>query len=73
MGEVEIVVKVPEGVPKEVVERIVEREVERLRIRKMIEEILKNSELTEEDAIELGRIAKKGRGKVLDTLLDTGH
>ena len=30
MGDVEIVVKVPEGIPKEVVERAVKREIERI-------------------------------------------
>ncbi len=32
MGDVEIVVKVPEGVPKEVVERVVEKRIDKYRV-----------------------------------------
>ncbi|MCD6372952.1 MAG: hypothetical protein J7L37_05340 [Thermococcus sp.] len=40
--------------------------VTRLENLERVNELLKNSELTEEGAIELGRKAKKGRGEYLE-------
>ncbi len=45
MGDVEIVVKVPEGVPKEVVERAVKREIERIKEIERYAGILKGMEV----------------------------
>ena len=40
--------------------------VHRLESLERVNELLKNSELTEEEAIELGRKAKAGRGEYLE-------
>jgi len=73
MGDVEIVVKVPEGVPKERIERAVRRELEEITIRRRIEEILKDSEITDDLAVRLGRMAKSGRRSEIDRLLGGRH
>ncbi|WP_297535294.1 hypothetical protein [Thermococcus sp.] len=59
-----IVVKVPQGVDDRIALLIASSE--RLKAIVEINEALKESTLSEEDAIELGRLAKKGRGKYLE-------
>ena len=44
---------------------------ERLKTLARVNEILKHSELSDEDAIELGRRAKKGRGEYLEERYST--
>lgn len=61
----DIKVKLPSNVKKESAKLIAETIVNRLNELGMINEILKNSELTEKDALKLGRKAKKGRGAYL--------
>ena len=62
----DIVVKVPPTVDERVAGLIAEAIFRRLRSLAYVNEILMNSELTEEDAIELERKAKKGRGRYLE-------
>jgi len=61
-----IVVKVPPGVDDRIALLIARTISERLRTLVEINEALKESTLSEEDAVELGRLAKKGRGKYLE-------
>ncbi|ADC66487.1 conserved hypothetical protein [Ferroglobus placidus DSM 10642] len=62
----EIKIKVPPNVSEEVAKRIAEIVVGRIDELRWVNELLKNSELTEDDAVELGRKAKKGRGEYLE-------
>ncbi|WP_258083882.1 hypothetical protein [Thermococcus thermotolerans] len=61
-----IVVKVPSSVDEKLAELIAKTITARLKSLEKANELLKNSELTEEDAIELGRKAKAGRGEYLE-------
>jgi hypothetical protein len=61
----DIVVKVPPNMDKKLAELIAKTISERLKTLARLNEMLKNSELSEEDAIELGRKAKMGRGEYL--------
>ncbi|WP_238516249.1 hypothetical protein [Thermococcus gammatolerans] len=61
-----IVVKVPQGVDDRIALLIARTISERLKTLVEINEALKDSRLSEEDAVELGRLAKKGRGKYLE-------
>ncbi|NPA76417.1 MAG: hypothetical protein GXN93_01535 [Candidatus Diapherotrites archaeon] len=47
MGDVEIVIKVPEGVPKEVVERIISKEVDRIEKLRSVKGILPAEKIDE--------------------------
>ena len=60
-----IVVKVPPTVDEKLAKLIAKAIVGRLESLERVNELLKNSELTEEEAIELGRKAKAGRGEYL--------
>ncbi len=62
----EIKIKVPPNVSKEAAKRIAEVVVSRLNELKWVNEILKDSKLTEDDAIELGRNVKRRRGEYLE-------
>ncbi len=62
----EIKIRVPPNVNEEVARRIAEIVIGRINELKWVNELLKNSELTENDAIELGRKAKKSRGEYLE-------
>ncbi|MDK2781499.1 MAG: hypothetical protein PWR13_527 [Archaeoglobi archaeon] len=62
----EIKIRVPPNVSEEVAKRIAEIVVDRINELKWVNELLENSELTEDDAIELGKKAKKGRGEYLE-------
>ncbi len=64
MGD--IVVKVPPTVDEKLASLIARAISERLKSLARVNELLKDSELSEEDALELGRKAKKGRGKHLE-------
>lgn len=59
-------VRVPPTVDEKIADLIAKTISERLKTLAMVNELLKNSELSEEDAIDLGRRAKKGRGKYLE-------
>jgi len=61
-----IVVKVPPTVDEKLAKLIAKAIVGRLESLERVNELLKNSELTEEEAIELGRKAKAGRGEYLE-------
>ncbi|GAB6101603.1 hypothetical protein JCM16138_08260 [Thermococcus atlanticus] len=69
----DIVVKVPPTVDERVADLIAEAISKRLKSLAYVNEILMNSELTEEDAIELGRKAKKGRGRYLERKYSFGN
>jgi len=62
----DIVVRVPPTVDEKIADLIAKTISERLKTLAMVNELLKDSELSEEDAIDLGRRAKKGRGKYLE-------
>jgi len=62
----EIRIKVPQNVSEELARLIAETIVSRLSELRWVNEVLKNSDLTEEDALELGRRAKRGRGEHLE-------
>ena len=62
----EIRIRVPPNVSEEVARHIAEIVVGRINELRWVNEVLKNSELTEDDAIELGGKAKKGRGEYLE-------
>ncbi len=61
-----IVVKVPPTVDEKLAKLIAKAIVHRLESLERVNELLKNSELTEEEVIELGRKAKAGRGEYLE-------
>ncbi|NJF25525.1 hypothetical protein [Thermococcus sp. Bubb.Bath] len=63
MGD--IVVRVPLSVDEKLADLIAKTISERLKTPARLNEMLKNSELSEEDAVELGRKAKMGRGEYL--------
>jgi len=58
MEEETIVIKIPKAMKEEVEEFIKEKE-EREKLLEKWNEMLKNSKLTEEDCIKLGRLVKK--------------
>ncbi|ASJ03322.1 hypothetical protein A3L09_08660 [Thermococcus profundus] len=64
MGD--IVVKVPPNVDEKLAGLIAETILERLKTLARLNEMLNNSELSEEEAVELGRKAKTGRGEYLE-------
>ncbi|WP_461865044.1 hypothetical protein [Thermococcus sp.] len=70
MGD--IVVKVPPTVDEKLAGLIARAISERLKSLARVNEILKDSELSEEDALELGRKARKGRGEYLERKYSTG-
>ncbi|AIY90173.1 hypothetical protein [Geoglobus acetivorans] len=59
----EIRIKVPQNVSEELAKLIAETIASRLSELRWVNEVPKSSELTEEDALELGRRTKKGRGE----------
>lgn len=61
-----IVLRVPPTVDEKLAKLIAETIVSRLESLERVNELLKNSELREEEAIELGRKAKAGRGEYLE-------
>jgi len=61
-----IVVKVPPTVDEKLAKLIAKAIIHRLESLERVNELLKNSELTEEEAVELGRKAKAGRGEYLE-------
>ena len=64
MGD--ILVRVPPTVDEKIADLIAKTISERLKSLARVNELLKDSELSEEDALELGRKAKKGRGEYLE-------
>ena len=60
------VVEVPPTVDEKLASLIARAISERLKSLSIVNELLKNSELSDEDAIKLGRKAKKGRGEYLE-------
>ena len=64
MGD--IVVRVPPTVDEKIADLTARAISERLKTLAMVNELLKDSELSEEDAIDLGRRAKKGSDKYLE-------
>ncbi len=62
----EIKIRVPPNVNEEVARRLAKVVIGRINELKWVNELLENSELTEDNAVELGRKAKKGRGKYLE-------
>ncbi len=62
----EIKIRVPPNVNEEIARRLAEVVIGRINELKWVNELLENSELTEDDAIELGRKAKEGRGVYLE-------
>ncbi|ASJ05055.1 MULTISPECIES: hypothetical protein [Thermococcus] len=61
-----IVLKVPPTVDEKIAKLIAETIAHRLESLERINQLLKNSELTEDEAVELGRKAKAGRGEYLE-------
>ncbi len=62
----DIKIKVPQNVSEEVAKLIAEAILSRLNKLELVNDLLKNSELTENDALELGRRAKRGRREHLE-------
>ena len=64
MGD--ILVRVPPTVDEKIADLIAKTISERLKSLARVNELLKDSEFSEKDALELGRKAKKGRGEYLE-------
>jgi len=67
MEEETIVIKIPkieekekERIKKEL-EKLARKRIEKIKVLKKLEELAKNSKLTEEECINLGRLVKRGR------------
>jgi len=46
---------------KEELEKLARKRIEKIKVLKKLEELAKNSKLTEEECINLGRLVKRGR------------
>jgi len=68
----EISIRVPQNVSEEVAKLIAEVILSRLNELELVNDLLKNSEITEDDALELGKMAKKGRREHLEKYI-SGH